>query len=150
MKSFKDFQAEGERKKKGKETIAKRGVSGSDHVKGAIMTAQKEVLIWKRFECAFPESKYWHGPKRGYGAGDNGNRYMRLQYASGASIYFPLSVNHAHIVPRSVRNFRPRAEELQRCLDENKVPKGCRKQDSDQYVIGLEHADAIIEILRNG
>ena len=67
------------------------------------MTAQKEVLIWKRFECAFPESKYWHGPKRGYGAGDNGNRYMRLQYASGASIYFPLSVNHAHIVPRSVR-----------------------------------------------
>ena len=117
--------------------------------------AEAQETVLARFERAFPVRECWHGPKQGYGAGDNLNEYMRFQYAPGASIYFllPSSVNHAHIVPRSVRNFRPRAEELQQCLDENEVPKGCPKQDRDsssrQYIIRPEHADAIIEILRN-
>ena len=111
--------------------------------------AQDTVLA--RFRRAFPESERWFGPKQGFGNGDNGNRYMRLEYANRASIYFPLGVDHAHMVSRSVINFRPRAEALQQCLEENEVPRGCAKSNADssshQYVIGSQHANAIIAAL---
>ncbi len=116
-------------------------------------TAQRTVLA--RFKRAFPESEgwRWNEAKVAFTGGqDHWGPYARLEYARRASIYFPLTVNHAHIVPRSVRNFRPRAEELQQSLDDNGVPIGpewCNTPDGE-YIIGPEHADAIIEALRNG
>lgn len=113
---------------------------------------QNTVLA--RFRLAFPESARWYGPKQGFGHGDNGNLYMRLEYAKRGSIYFPIGVNHAHIVPSWVKNFRPRAEGLQQCLEENGVPLGCgnanRDRSSLQYIIESQHADAIIAVLLNG
>ena len=111
----------------------------------ALATAQETVLA--RFRRAFPESERWFGPKQGYGSGDDANSYERFQFREyGSSIYFPHGEDHAHIVPRSVRRFRPVSELLQQCLDENRVPLGCE----DQYVVRPQHADAIIAVLRKG
>ena len=120
------------------------------------MTAAHRTVL-ARFRRGFRASEGWRwNEARGsrIGGEDYWGPYTRLQYASRASIYFPLTVDHAHIVPGTVRNFRPRAEELQQCLDDNQVPIGpelCNSQQPQgEYVIGPEHADAVIEVLRNG
>ena len=118
------------------------------------MTAAHRTVL-ARFVSAFPSSGgrgRWHAARGADPEGqDYWGPYIRFNYVRGASIFFPLTVDHAHIVPAYVQNFRPRVEDLQQCLDDNGVPIGpeCCNAPVGEYVIGPEHADAIIEILRN-
>ena len=145
MKSFKDFQAEGERNKIGKETIAKRGVSGSDHVKGAIMAEAQETVL-ARFRRAFPASEGWD---RQEGIGETGpfgpcEKWWYRPQTHQATVYFRDEErgNVARIAGQASRF--PSA--LREYLRDN-VP---RDEDGRDYRITAEHADAVIEILRNG
>ena len=146
MKSLKDFQAEGERKKIGKETIAKRGVSGSDHVKGAIM-AEAQGTVLARFRRAFPESKGWEWSRQeGLGGTGRFGPCRKLQYRSRATLYFRDEErgNVARVAGQASRFPHAMREYLA-----NNVPHVEENKHWD-YCIGPEHADAIIEVLRNG
>ena len=115
-------------------------------------TARLTVL--ERFLRAFitTDERYEWVVRSGLNGLDYWGSYVRFQYARWGSIYFPLTVNHAHITTGGVQYFHPRVEDLQQCLDDNGVPIGpeCCNAPDGEYVIGPEHADAVIAVLRNG
>ncbi len=119
-----------------------------------------EQRVFQRFRQAFPVGEGWwrwnDRRKKGRGAGDCANWYERFVYVGreGPSIYFPIGEDHAHITQSAVRSFGTRAEALQHCLNEVGVPLGCEGVEGDpstaQWVVHPQHADAIIEVLREG
>ena len=112
--------------------------------------------VLARFRRAFPEGEGVGRWNEARGAHTGGEDYWgpstSFRYAGrGTTIYFPHTVDHAHLPTHyPMRCFGQRAEALQQCLSDNGVPIGPAWCNSPvgEYVIGPEHPDAIIEVLR--
>ena len=92
-----------------------------------------EGIVQARFRAVFPN--HWIRPPR--------SRYTRLEYGIGASIYFRDSEhgNVARINRAWVGRF---PSELEHYLEAHVVPR-----DNRDYLIGAEHVEGIIAILRD-
>ena len=96
--------------------------------------SMNEGIVQARFRSAFPDHPWTTKPR---------SRYTRLQYWTRASIYFRDGENGniARINLGFVGNF---PSELQHFLGTQNVPK-----DGRDYLIGTEHMDRVIALLRN-
>ena len=75
--------------------------------------------------------------------------YWRLEYRTGASVYFRDDEDAGRIHSHRVSNFLPIQETLQEYMDDNEISIATDPGHEDYY-FGIEHADAIIAILMEG
>ena len=96
--------------------------------------SMNEGIVQASFRAAFPDHPWTTKPR---------SRYTRLEYLTRASIYFRDSEqgNIARINLGFVGNF---PSELERYLSTQSVP-----DDGRDYLIGPEHLERVIAILRN-
>ena len=125
----------------------RRAKQASRRIKERFQRTAAQETVLERFQNAFPESEGWRWSRQeGFGETGRFGSCRKLQYRSRATLYFRDEErgNVARVAGKA--SFFPPA---MREYLANNVPHVQENKHWD-YCISPEHADAIIEVLRNG